>query len=188
MTHGGALSRQVRLSPSLLHLPIPAPLLHCCCSIASLSYSTLFPPYSSSQGGADWLDAQNKPSLQPPQNLFKPYFRHPGETRGEWSIFSKLGMFQMWFNRTRQTTWVLCVTVFLVGSGGERQRYETRVFVPLLVLLVISGWPPPALFHLYARPCNCDRNFPNEVSMEEQCVAFSLRAEFGLRWSQDISR
>lgn len=81
--------------------------------------------------------------------------------------------------------------LFLVGSGGNgggggwEGRYETRVFMSPS-LPVICDWPP-AQFHLYERPCNCDRNSSNEVSMEEQFVVLSVRAEFGSYWCQDIS-
>jgi len=140
-----------------------------------------------------WLDAHNKSSLQDP-------CPSPVSNRGVLDLRA-----QTEANPSLITGNVLhvirhckqrgcCVSVFLlfiyffyVGSGGEGggQRYETRVFMPP-AFPVICDWPR-AQFHLYERPCNCDRNFPNEVSMEDHSAVFSVKAEFDSLWSQDIS-
>lgn len=188
------------LPPSPHHLPIPS--LHVLAALLTFS-----PPCSSlllpSRGERD-SDAHNKSSSR--GSFFKPHFiltRTGAQTRARVKP-RNCGCSKC--DSAQQTTWVLCVRararacvlflfffsfLFLVGSGGNgggggwEGRYETRVFMSPS-LPVICDWPP-AQFHLYERPCNCDRNSSNEVSMEEQFVVLSVRAEFGSYWCQDIS-
>lgn len=92
-------------------------------------------------------------------------------------------------DRAQRATWVLDVRACVLscwGSGGGGESWERRVFMSPASPRV-SEWPPARL-HLCERPCDCDRHFPNEVSMEDQSVAFSVRAAIGSFWSQDISR